>query len=268
MHRPLTETLSRARSRSQSLELDPDLVARSLGFGAVVPVNEPLPETPSPLQHVEDDFDLPIDEQAKRPAPKPSLQELVNARLLSIKPRTPERQQEVMELIGSLLEPLKAADELVAVLEEEHFKAFDDRWEMIRRQGRELVDSLPALEKELAEAQNYHRESQEKKSHRRTDLETYSEERKRISPWSTRLEIEAADKKLERAKAAMVAADEQEFERRKVLAVHEGKVATVRENLRLLKLELKRCEAELNGQPFFDPNYGLSTDPIAHRNEW
>jgi hypothetical protein len=266
MHTPLIERLSRASSRRQSLELDPELVARS--FGVVVPVAEPLPETPFPIQHVDDDQDLPLDVHAKRPAAKPSILASANARLLSIKPRSPERQQEVSEMLGAILEPLQDADALVEILEREHFEAIDQRWEVIRKQGREIMDGLPGLETELAEAQNYHRDSQEARSHRKTDLETYFEQRRHLSTWATQKEIAAADKKLENARAAMTRAEETEFERRKVLAVAEGKMASAVENLRLFKLELRRCEAELNGQPFFDPTLGLSTDPVAYRHEW
>jgi hypothetical protein len=267
MHTPLIERLSRVSRRHQNGELDPEVVARS--FGAVLPVAEPLPETPNLLKHVGDDLeDLPIDAHAKRPAPKPSILTAANARLLSIKARTPERQQQVMTMIGMLLEPLTALDELVATLEEEHFRAIDDRWERIRQQGRSLADSLPALGAELAQAQHVHRESQEKRSHRKADLESFFEARKHLSTWASAKETEAADRKLLKAREAATQAADEEFEFRKSLAVVEGKMASAQENLRLLKVELKRLEAELNGQPFFDPTLGLSSDPLAYRNQW
>jgi hypothetical protein len=45
-------------------------------------------------------------------------------------------------------------------------------------------------------------------------------------------------------------------------------LVSARETLRLLKLEMKRLEAELRGENYFDPSLGLSTDPKWYRNKW
>jgi hypothetical protein len=256
MFKPQIEQLSQKDSRYQTGELDPELVARNFGF--VSPVNEPLPE----VDDIQPD-DLPVDSRAPRRSPAPSLLTLATSRLLSIKAQTPERKQEVQEWLGRILEPFKALDEFIAALEEEHFAAIDDRWEVIRKAGRVLVDSLPSIQAEVGSAQQYVNQSTEAKGHARSDLESAHEERQRISAWATSKEIAAADAKLLKAREAMKVAAQKAFEDLQTLAAAEGKLATCRENLRRHGLELKRLAAELRGEPYFDPDTGLSTDPMS-----
>jgi hypothetical protein len=265
----LIEKLSEAHERrSQSLELDPDLVARSLGFGSVVQVAEPLPETDAIIRHAEEDFDLPIDTRAKRLPPKASILAIASARLQSIKPQTSERQQQVLEMFGSVLEPLQALDEFLAILEEEHFQAIDKKWETIRQQGRTLHDSIPQLEAAWGEALNFSNISQEAKQKTRQAAEQAFEERKRISTWASSPEVAAAEQKLVRAQNAAKVAGETAFTDKQTLAAAESKLVSARENLRLFKQEMRRLEAELRQEPYFDPALGLSKDPKQYRDKW
>ena len=266
MFKPLTENLARSRgmaSQDSNLALEPEILARS--FGAVSPVNEPLPETGSPLVHAEDDFDLPIDARAAKRAaerpPTPSLLSIINARLLSIKPQSARRQKEISQWLGLVLEAIPPLDILFATMEAEHFAAIESRWETIRAAGRELADSLPDLESKVGAAQNFANQSQERKGHRKGDLEQVFEERRRISKWATAAEIKAADERLSRARNAMTAATDKALADQQILAAAESKLANAREGLRLHSLELKRLAAEIRGEPYFDPSTGLSTDP-------
>jgi hypothetical protein len=256
MFKPQIEGFSPRDSRYQTGEISPELLARN--FGAVLPVAEPLPE----IDDIQRD-DLPIDSRAPRRAPAPSLLEIATARLTSIKPTSPKRQREVLEWLGRILEPLQAFDEFIATLEEEHFTAIDARWEVIRKAGRALVDSLPSIQAELASAQHYVNQSAEAKVHARADLESAHEERQRISAWATTKEIAAVDAKLLKAREAMKAAAQKAFSDLQTLAAAEGKMATARENLRRHALELKRLAAEVKGEAYFDPDLGLSTDPMV-----
>lgn len=265
MFKPLTSKLGPSNGL-QTGEIPLELLTRT--FGATYPVNEPLRETELPIQHVELDDDLPIDTRAKRPDPKPSISSIANARLLSIQPRTPERKQQVMEMIGTMLEPLKILDEFIATLEAEHFSAIDDRWERTRQQGRELSESMDSLLAKYATAMNYSNTAEQTRGQRRGDFAQRVEERRRVSTWASEKEIEAADQKVEKARTAMETATAKALERQQELASAESRVASAKENVRLFQLEMKRCEAELKGIPYFDPNLGLSTDPAAHRNSW
>jgi hypothetical protein len=263
MQRPLIERLSQAHERRlHTGEIDLNR------FAAVVNVDEPLPETDRPLVHAEEDFDLPIDNRAKRLPPKPTILSLVYGRLNSLKPQTDESQQQLKELQGTLLPTLQAIDEFVTTMEDEHFEAIDKRWELVRQRGREIVDSIPELEQEWGAALNFSNLAQETKQQRRADLEQKWQEQKRICSWATKPEIAAADQKLWRAQNAARVAGEQAFERKRELAVAESKLVSARETLRLLKLEMKRLEAELRGENYFDPSLGLSKDPKWYRDKW
>jgi hypothetical protein len=270
MHnKPLIEQLSsRLSPVHQTGEVDPELVAAN--FGVSYQPNAPLPEADSTIGHAEDDdTDLILNTHAKRPDPKPSLVSIAIARLQSLKPLTPERQKEVTAMLRMILEqPLAVIDEFMAVLEQEHFEAIDDRWERTRVQGRELSDSMPMLEAELAQALNYSNQAEETRGQRKQDLGNAFEQRRRISAFATEREIQTADDRLQKARAAMEAANAKSLQRQQELAVAESKVASARENLRLFQQEMRRCEAELRGEPYFHPELGLSVDPKSYREGW
>jgi chromosome segregation ATPase len=153
-------------------------------------------------------------------------------------------------------------------LELEHFHAIDKRWEEIRKQGRALRDSIPAVQGELSQAMQAANESLAVKARRRLELETYFHERRRMSVWSTAEEIRAADVKIEKAQQAASEAADKALEDLRTQAAAEGKLATVEANLKLLQTELHRLQAELHGEPYFDPSLGLSKSPVFYRDKW
>lgn len=267
IQKPVTQQLE--DRRTSSLELDADTVARS--FGVVLPVNQPLPETPFPIGHVENDAasEIALDTRAPRPEPAVSILELAMRRLKALKPRTPERKEHVENAIAALAVPLEALDLLVADIEAEHFEAIDRRWEQIRKEGRALIDStIPKCEKKVYQWQQQCQKSGEAKAHRIADVTSLYLQRQKISQWSSAAEIDAADRRLAEAKAASAAAAELAFEDQKGLAVAESALATAQNHLQKLKTELHRLEAELRGEAYFSPEYGLSVDPLAHREKW
>jgi len=156
----------------------------------------------------------------------------------------------------------------VAELEAEHFNSIDKRWEEIRKEGRKLVDSMPKLQGAVYKWAQECNKSGEAKGQRKQDLETYFWQRKRVSQWSTSEEIDAADKKLTDAKEAMAAATQLALDDQRSMAVAESALATAQNHLERLRTELHRLEAELRGQPYFDPELGLPRDPLAHRGKW
>ena len=251
-------------NRRSGLELDPNVVARS--FGAVATVGEPLPETDVPLVHAEDDGEIQLDQRAAKPALPTSLAEIAMARLQSLRPRTPERKQQIAETISAMAEPLQAIDDLVAEMEAERFAAIDKRWEEIRKQGRKLLDSIPALQRELAACMNRVNASASAKSNRRADLEAYFNERKKLSRFATEAEIRAANLKVAQAKEAARAAADDALADQQALATAEAALATGRANLQTHQTELSRLESELRGEAYFDPTLGLSMTPGFYRD--
>jgi hypothetical protein len=263
----LIEKLSEAHDRrSQSLELDPDLVARSMGFGSVVEIAEPLPESPFPTGHAEDDTGPLPDQRARLRRPPVPVLLLANARLTSITPKSAELKERVLAMLGEIQIPLQQLDALVELLETEHFEAIDARWEEIRQAGRTLHDSLPELEQGWGEWQNFSNNADQEKQQRRHDLEHKFEERKHLSTWATTAEIKAADQAVSKAQNAAKLAGEKAFEYRKSLAAAESKLISARETLRLMRLEMQRLDSELAGTPYHDPETGLSIDPMALQN--
>jgi len=267
IQKPLTQTLE--DRHTHSMELNPDVVARS--FGAVMPVAQPFPETPFPIGHAEDDAagEIMLDERAKRPAPAVPILELVMRRLQSLRPRTPERKEEIANAVAVFAAPLEALDLLISGTEEDTFEAIDKRWESIRKQGRELLDTtIPKCGKQVYRWQQQCQKSGEQKAHRIADVTSLFLQRQKISQWSSASEIDAADKRLADAKAASAAAFELSLEDQRGLATAESALATAQNHLQKLKTELHRLEAELKGEAYFDPELGLSRSPLAHREKW
>lgn len=264
--RPLIERLS--NGNGSNLELDPDTVAAALGFGSVYQPASPLPETPIPQRHAADDGVIRLDERAPKPAPKPTLLSLVLTRLQSLTPISAERKQRVADAIATATIQLTAVDALVADLEEERYITISTRWESIRQQGRELLDSLPALERQLGDARRYFNESQERKQQRKNDVETFHEQRKHMGRFATDAEVRAADRKVEQGKAAMQQATQKALDDHRAMAKAESKIASVKATLESFEVELQRLEVELRGESYFDPETGLSRSPVFYRDKW
>jgi len=266
MFRPLTSSFGTRSRGVQSGEIDPAILN---SFGSVVEVAKPLPETEVPLVHAEDDDQLiQLDVRATRPATPPSLVSIAMRRLQSLKPANPEQQAQVMEMISLITAPLRDVDAFVATLEEEHFKAIDARWESFRQQGRELADSLPALQEEFAECLRDVNASAESKGQRIADLRARIEERRKIGDFASAKEVAAADQRVEKAREAMALATQKALDDMRAMAVVEGRIETTQEKVKIAKTELHRLQAELRGERYFDPETGLSVEPLSHRANW
>jgi hypothetical protein len=267
--KPLSAQLT--ERQRHDMQLDADQVARSLGFGAVMPVNEPFPETAFPIGHAENDAasDIMLDTEAPRPEPKPPLLELAMRRLRSLTPHTPELKEEIENAIAVFATPLAALDQLVERVEQEHFSAIDARWERIRKEGRELLDTIiPKCEKAVYRWQQQAQKTSEAKAQRAADALQCLFERQKISEWASASEIAAADKRKANAGDASVAAAALALEDQRGLAAAESALATATGHLQKLKTELHRLQAELHGQVYFDTTLGLSRDPLSHRAKW
>lgn len=251
--------------QKHSMELDPDVVARS--FGAVMPVNEPFPEVAAPFDDA--GSEILLDDRAPRLEPKPSILELAMRRLQSLKPHTESRKEQVANAILALAVPLEALDQLISETEQEHFEAIDARREECRKRGRELVDEvIPKLDREVYKWRQESQKSGEKKAERGADAQQCFFERAKISQWASAKEVGAADKRLENAKSASAAAAELALADMRELAVAESKLESAKGTLQLLHKELHRCAAELRGDVYHDPETGLSRNPLAHREKW
>jgi len=164
--------------------------------------------------------------------------------------------------------PLESFDRFVAEMEEEHFVAVDQRWENCRIAGRKLVDSVPALEREIAQGQQLVRETGQTKGQRKGELETLYYQRQRISQWADENEIRTADKQLSDAREAMQIATQEALEAMQDLADSESKLLTTRAHLQTLQTEMSKLQHELDGQAYFDPSLGLSARPTAYKESW
>jgi hypothetical protein len=210
-----------------------------------------------------------LDVRAPRPAPAASILEIVMRRLRSLTPQTDARKEEIQNAIAVFAIPLEALDLLVAETEQEHFDAISTRWEQCRKRGRELVDeTIPKLHGEVYKWQQESQKSGEAKAERGADAQQYFFERQKLSSWASQKEIASADRRLADAKVASAAAAELALADLRELAVHESKLESAKETLKLLKTELHRLAAELNGTPYFDPETGLSRDPVGYRGKW
>jgi hypothetical protein len=268
--RPLIERLSRG-AQLQTGEVDAAVIAAS--FGAIYPPGNPLPSFGVVENHVEDDqpSDIEIDERKlsreSKPAPRTLLQ-IANARLQSLEPRSASRKAQVLKMLGSMTERLRAVDELVATLEREHFAFFEERWEECLQQGRELDDSIPALQRALVAAQQYSREADQQKGVAIGVLQSCVQNQRKISRWATEAEILDAGRKTIKAREQMQVATDKALLRKRQLGDAEAKLKTVQANLDILKTDMARLECSLKGVPFHDPETGLSIDPKAYLENW
>jgi hypothetical protein len=132
-----------------------------------------------------------------------------------------------------------------------------------------LLDTIiPKIQGTIHKWQQECQKSGEAKAERGADAQQCFFERKKISQFASRKEIEAADRRLENARAASAAAAELALEDLRELAKHESALASAQATLQLLKTELHRLATELRGDIYFDPELGLSRDPLAHRAKW
>jgi hypothetical protein len=264
MLRGLTASLTDSRLHNGTI--DPAAVARS--FGVEVP-GQPMLESEIPSKSLSDTpSTIQLDTRASKPAPKSSLLALAQVRLHSLRPQTEERKREVAAMLALMVEHLGAADDLIATIEDEHFAAIEARKERIRKAGREILDGLPALQRAQAEARMFGNNSEAAKVAAKTKLENAYEARKRISRWATAAEIAAADKTLAKARVEMNRATEMALQKQRDLVDCENQVKQAEANLEALGTEKERLDAELDGQPYFHPELGLSTSPVFYRDSW
>jgi DNA mismatch repair ATPase MutS len=266
--KPLIERLS--NPGFQTVEIDPALLAASFGFGAISQPNIPLPETPAPQRRIANPSDISlIDSHAKKPAPKPSLFSIVMARLESLTPLSKEHESLVTGMKAKVIPELTAIDSFVAEIEEARFIAIEVRWEEVRTAGRKLIDSMPTLQRELAEARGYCNQSESAKVRTQTAAEQLFHARIALnkSVWASKAELKDADQKLERAKDAAVKAKQLAFDDVRRMAVVESKIANVHATLESYQAELQRLALELSGEAHFDSEFGLSSEAKFYTEE-
>jgi hypothetical protein len=264
--KPLIERLS--GGSAANLELDPDVVARAFGFGAVSQPAVPLPDNPTPARQVANASEIPlIDTRAKKPAPEPSLLSIVMGRLESLTPLSKKDEKLVTEMQATVIPQLTAIDTFIAEIKQARFIAIETRWETIRAQGRKLIDSLPELQRQLAEAQQYCNQSESVKIRTQTAAEQLFHERAAMnkSPWLSKAELKSADQKLEKAKELATQARQKELDDLRRMAVAESKIANINARVESYQTELQRLQVELSGEAHFDAEFGLSTEPRFYK---
>jgi chromosome segregation ATPase len=269
IQRPLIETLSRSGGM-QTGELDPDTVAAALGFGRVSQPATPLSENPTPARRVANTSEISlIDTRAKKPEAKPSLFSLVMDRLDSLTPLSVEHAKLVTEMKARVIPQLTKIDSFISEIEEARYIAISTRWESIRVAGRKLIDSLPELQRQLAEAQQYCNQSESVKVRTQKAAEQLFHERVAMgkSPWLSTAELKSADQKLEKAKELAIQARQKALEDVKRMAVVESKIASIHATVESYQTELHVLSLELSGEAHFDPEFGLSTEPRFYKEQ-
>jgi chromosome segregation ATPase len=264
--KPLLQQIS--DSNNHSLELDPAVVASN--FGVAYPPNQPLPDSGLPERHVEDDQLDVVTDQRKPPKQKQpaSLLTLALTRLRSLQPQSPERARQVEQAIANITAPLKAVDDLVAVLEKEHHDAIATRWDELRVQGRKISEGMDALTGEVNRCMMRVNDSEAAKVRAKTRLQAHHESASKMSRWASEEEIAAAEKLVAADRISMQEATDVALAAQKVLAEAQNKVAIAQAQILGIQREMDRCEAELKGQSYHDPELGLSKDPVFYRDSW
>jgi chromosome segregation ATPase len=275
MDRGITQQIhEQLGGKSLAPVLDPGIVAASLGFGGqVFEVNQPLPETPLPLVHAEDDVksSLHLDQSA---IPKQrdlrSLLAIARARLESLTPRTKERAAQVAQMLAEIVEPFGAVDRLVGLLEQDHEYALAERWESLQERGRKLRERIQILQEAFYEAMRFVNEAEEKKGHAKTTLQSHHHAARKISidRFASEQEIAKAEALVARDRKEMQEASDAALKAQRRLAEAQNALKLAQAELEGITIGMDRCTAELNGRPFHDPEFALTVDPKSYQDSW
>jgi hypothetical protein len=272
MFKPLTAQLSEKVGGSvMTPTLDPAQVARS--FGVTYEVGESLPESITPIKHVEDERDsgLQFDHRknakaTERTMPQ-SLCEIASTRLQSIKPRTKERAKQVAMVMAEMLQPLAQIDIMFNILLEERNEAISVRLEELRERGRELRDRLnDELQAAVYSAMMAINETERTKVHAQTTLDTRITQRRalRLDRYSTEAQLLKADERIASAVNKLNEAKEAQLVAMQAKDAADNALALGRSEFRGIEIAMDQCHAELQGAVYHDPNLGLSVDPTSH----
>jgi hypothetical protein len=251
-----------------STGIDRQLLAQS--FGVSIPAGKPFAESPVPELHVDHEVESGLLHDKHKASAKPELKsilELAAARLQSIKPRTIERAREVAQLITDLQEPLKAVDEMFAILETERVEALEQRAEQLRVRGRELRDKIEhQLQASLFDAMHALNASSKEKKDCEGQLGVAQRERTAIKKdrFATDKQRATADAKVTKAASALVLAQQTDWKRLQAHNDAENAVKLAQSELRNIEIAIDQCAAEIAGQVYHDTALGLSVDPTAH----
>jgi len=268
----LTQTLARQMGEpGMAPRLDPRVVAES--FGQVLPAGEPLPDSGKPENHVEFDTESPlrIDHHPfVRPRNLRSLVNIATARLASIPPRTKERADQVARMHLETRETLEAIDNLVALLEQEHFAEVIERWEALQKRGRELRASFLSLQEKINNMMMQVNEAEARKAHCKTQLQSHHYAAGKLSTdrFRTEEEIAAADALVASDRAAMDEASQKALAAQQALGEAQNTLKLAHAELEGITIAMDRCVCELNGQSYHDPATGLSVDPRNYQDQW
>jgi len=271
----LTQRLARQlgeRDDGLNMQIDPEAFIRNFG-GQVLPPNAPLPDSGRPERHVELDIPSSLrldDHPFVRPRNLRSLVNIATARLASIPPRTKERAKQVEKMHLETREVLEAIDDLVGVLEEEHFQAIAERWENLQKRGRELRESFLSLQGNVNAAMMVVNEAESRKAHCKTQLQSHHYAAGKLGMDRFRTEKEIADSEALVAsdRVAMEQASEQALKAQQALGEAQNTLKLAHAELEGITIAMDRAVCELNGQAYHDPQTGLSVDPRTYQDEW
>jgi len=271
----LTARLARQMGEKVSglnMAIDPETFVRNFG-GQVLRPNSPLPDSGKPENHAEFDVASPlrIDHHPfVRPRNLRTLVSIATARLGSIPPRTKERADQVARMHLETRETLEAIDNLVGVLEEEHFQAIVERWEKLQARGRELRESFLSLQEKINNAMMAVNAAEEHKSHCKVQLQShhYAAGKLGMDRFRTEKEIAAADGLVASDRVAMEQASEQALKAQQALGEAENVLRLAQAELQGIVIAMDRAVCELNGTSYHDPQTGLSVDPRNYQDNW
>jgi hypothetical protein len=232
------------------------------GFGAVFPPGMPLSEAPRRSSS------MPTLEHALggvRNAGE-DLDVGILARLISLQPERQELRERLQLLIGELAPLLTEAEELVQQIETENRESLEQKHREIRKQGRKQQAVCEQLSQELKNAELTLMNiagHQENILNELRALKLLEEKGHNVGRWASDAELSAWDERVNKAKARVVEANEAA-----AIAVRERNEAAERrrpaeEELARLGTEEIRLRAEISGESFVDPEFGLSVPASA-----
>lgn len=246
-----------------------DNLGLNRGFGSVMDIAVPIPEIEAPIdpraqlhQHI-------VRPSAPRPASNTgSLAQFVRARLASATPKAKELIAEREMILSCNVIDLDAADAFLAACKEERDVDLAQRQAEFKRQCRKQAAVCAKLEQEFANAElslmNIAAAS-DAANQELVGLNIIEKQGRHVPRWATEAELSEWQSRVDRAKGKVTKANEKAVIALQIRNQAQARLEEANKEMNRVGHEERRLAAEISGQPYTDPEFGLSSVPVAQQ---
>jgi chromosome segregation ATPase len=200
------------------------------------------------------------------PVPSPALQQNssdVLKRLSSMATADPKRRQAIADVaaeVDALLTRLAGLEDECDV---EKLAKFRDAHVDVRAKGRQILKQMDKLSKNAALSRNDYNEAAQRKARAFADMTMATEGLKKLNRFASDEEADVYKQKMEEARERVRVATADERSHLSEYNSLQSELAELRNDLGRLAAEEERLRKTIDGQPFYDPEFGLSNVATA-----